>query len=956
VRIFLHGLAGQRLAGVVLMVMFKIIAFSAEIIPTDRRAVWEGNVGVAGGIPARSTIFRTLSPSGGDDTVAIRAALDACPPDQVVKLNTGIFIIGGDMDYSTFNDGVVLRGNGAQNTTLQMNGGGFYVRSQFALPTTKVYLNADAVKGANTVSVSALPSWATIGQVYWISQLDDPAYCRPDGLEGGKCPLYYAGGEMRGMSQLNRLVATTATTMTFEQPMLWGYSTAQGAAIQKGFYNDSEGKSRRMRIGFEDFKIVGNYSNTDDDFFRFEGADSCWVTNVIMTNMPGRAGVYIDGAYRITVSHCYIGYSHSYGAGDGYGVGLYNGSTGCLIENNVFDNLHIGVDLSFSAAGNVIAYNYFGKGGISSGTSPGIASHGHHNWMNLEEGNYSKEPLTLDITHGSGSHFTLFRNRINTTAADTFTSDKTPIVAQYYSRYCNFVANILGSPNFHDGYTSSTGGADYPCNTSKRTLFEIGCGLSPYDTISQSRGLFALNAGYTNGNTTISIIPEGASTSDLRKSYYLTAKPPWYGDCPWPPYGPDIGTTTAHLSQTNIPAGYRYTFGVDPPGTGSAPANQPPVIVASATPRSGIPPLVVNFSSNGSTDPEATSLTYNWNFGDISSSTSANPSHTYNTAGSYIARLTISDGTNSVTSADIEIRVGNQPPVVAATASPTFGAPPLAVTFSSAGTSDPESGTGASSTQANPTYTYTVEGRYVATLTVSDGVNTETSSDLIINVGTQPTPSGLVAAYSFDEGSGSTVNDLSGNGNTGTITAATWTTGKLGGALNFNGSSAMVTVNNSSSLALSSGMTLEAWVYPTALGGWRDVIYKGTQDIYVLMGSSSQANAPSTGGTFASQSVFGTAALPLNTWSHLAGTYDGAALRLYVNGTQVGSRAQSGLIATSSGPLSIGGDLDYSNQFWAGRIDEVRIYNRALTQAEIQSDMGTGSRPSAPQNLRIVSP
>ena len=87
--------------------------------------------------------------------------------------------------------------------------------------------------------------------------------------------------------------------------------------------------------------------------------------------------------------------------------------------------------------------------------------------------------------------------------------------------------------------------------------------------------------------------------------------------------------------------------------------------------------------------------------------------------------------------------------------------------------------------------------------------------------------------------------------------------------------------------------------------------------------------------------VYGTSsALPLNTWSHLAATYDGATLRLYVNGTQVASTAVLGAIETSTGALTIGGDSLYG-QYFAGRIDEVRIYNTALTPPQIQTDMNT---------------
>src|SRR5262249_33601814 len=92
-------------------------------------------------------------------------------------------------------------------------------------------------------------------------------------------------------------------------------------------------------------------------------------------------------------------------------------------------------------------------------------------------------------------------------------------------------------------------------------------------------------------------------------------------------------------------------------------------------------------------------------------------------------------------------------------------------------------------------------------------------------------------------------------------------------------------------------------------------------------------------------------ALPTNTWSHLAATYDGATMRLYVNGSQVASRSQTGAIQTSTGVLSLGGDPTYG-QYWQGKIDEVRVYNRALSAGEIASDMSL-PEPGAP--LQLVS-
>jgi hypothetical protein len=205
--------------------------------------------------------------------------------------------------------------------------------------------------------------------------------------------------------------------------------------------------------------------------------------------------------------------------------------------------------------------------------------------------------------------------------------------------------------------------------------------------------------------------------------------------------------------------------------------------------------------------------------------------------------------------------------------------------------------------------------------------------------GVPPPLPGLVAAYSFNEGTGTTVTDLSSNNNTGAISGASWTTGgRFGSALAFNGIDARVTINDAPSLRLTTGMTLEAWVNPSNVtSNWRDVIYKGN-DNYYLEATSDNFGKPVGGGSFGR--TYGTATLAENTWTHLAVTYDSANVRLYVNGAQVSSVPKTTAIATSANPLEIGGDSVFG-QFFQGLIDEVRVYNRALSPAEIVTDMNT---------------
>ena len=88
------------------------------------------------------------------------------------------------------------------------------------------------------------------------------------------------------------------------------------------------------------------------------------------------------------------------------------------------------------------------------------------------------------------------------------------------------------------------------------------------------------------------------------------------------------------------------------------------------------------------------------------------------------------------------------------------------------------------------------------------------------------------------------------------------------------------------------------------------------------------------------RNAVGSSALPLNAWSHLATTYDGAVVRLYVNGVPAGSASIAGAMAASTGVLRIGGNGVWGEWF-AGLIDEVRVYSRALSAAEIQQDMQT---------------
>jgi Concanavalin A-like lectin/glucanases superfamily/Bacterial Ig domain len=237
-------------------------------------------------------------------------------------------------------------------------------------------------------------------------------------------------------------------------------------------------------------------------------------------------------------------------------------------------------------------------------------------------------------------------------------------------------------------------------------------------------------------------------------------------------------------------------------------------------------------------------------------------------------------------------------------------------------------------------------GNHSITAVARDAAGNTRTSDpvsIVVNNTATPPPTGLVAAYAFDEGAGASVADRSGTGNGGSLAGPTWTAaGRFGSALNFDGVDDRVVVADANSLDLTTGMTLEAWVRPTAAGGvWRTVVAKNAPgSIAYNLYANRNTNRPAVEVNLTGRlrTTNGAAQLPLNTWSHVAATYDGANLRLFVNGTQVGTAAFTGSLLTSTGELWIGGNSAWSEWF-AGSIDEGRVYNRALTAAQIASDM-----------------
>ncbi|MBM4029686.1 MAG: LamG domain-containing protein, partial [Planctomycetes bacterium] len=208
-------------------------------------------------------------------------------------------------------------------------------------------------------------------------------------------------------------------------------------------------------------------------------------------------------------------------------------------------------------------------------------------------------------------------------------------------------------------------------------------------------------------------------------------------------------------------------------------------------------------------------------------------------------------------------------------------------------------------------------------------------------VATRAAEPGLVGWWQFNEGSGTKAADSSGNNNDGTLSGpVTWAESHDGTTcLSFNGPYNFVRVPNHASLNPTDQISICAWVNPKWTGNNR-IIQKSTEgsdNQYRLIkewGHNTKFHLPGVG------ELFPQGVLPVRgEWTHLAATYDGSAMKLYFNGNEVATMAAGGTMTTSTGPLFIGTKHSTApaGDEYNGLMDDVRIYNRGLTAAQVKA-------------------
>ncbi|GEM_PF-1557046 len=238
----------------------------------------------------------------------------------------------------------------------------------------------------------------------------------------------------------------------------------------------------------------------------------------------------------------------------------------------------------------------------------------------------------------------------------------------------------------------------------------------------------------------------------------------------------------------------------------------------------------------------------------------------------------------------------------------------------------------------------------VVTLTDAAGTAVQRRFDIIVAACTSgPAP---VSQWDFNEGTGSLVGDDAGANNGILIGDTAWSLDTPEGSdssLSFDGSGDYVRISDHSSLHLTGQLTLMAWVKETATGRYAKVISRRTGYDFYFLGVDNGHPYGGIGIDISSYTVTGKSLLmSLDRWNHLAFVYDDAidCMFLHFDGTERVTPVTQSLPATAGVDLSIGADFQGATNYFNGDVDDVAVYDRALTDSEIRSLSGGTAQPN----------
>ena len=456
--------------------------------------------GYHGTIPVYSTVKNITDYGGSGDGITVNdlalqnAITSLANQNGVIYFPAGTFLFNSPI---TLRSGLVIRGEGATNTTLKFNlaGSNNLITIAGDSSTSIANITSSVFKDQSSLTVDNA-SLFQVNDYIKIYQND--------------ASLVNDSWALESVGQIIHIENISGNTIYFSNALRRNYLLTDAPKIRR--------LTMATGVGIECLKIKRMDSGgLQKSNLNFSNAAKCWVKGV-ESDSCNFAHIQIANSTNIEVTNCYFHGAFAYGSGgEGYGISCEYTSGECLIENNIFKHLRHSMLLQSGANGNVFDYNYsiepFKSESLPNDLSGDIVMHGNYPYVNLFEGNIVQN-IFVDASHGiNGPYNTLFRNRAESYGI---------IISSGAGDSTNIVGNEINGTGFGKG-----------------------------NYLMQGNG--NLEYGNNKNNT---IIPAGTTTLPDKSYVYSSIPAFWNISSPWPSVG--IPNT---LNTGTIPAKERYVAG-----------------------------------------------------------------------------------------------------------------------------------------------------------------------------------------------------------------------------------------------------------------------------------------------------------------------------------------------------------------------------------------------------------
>lgn len=554
---------------------------SAQILPPSRSYDWGNAIWRAPSTEGRA-VHQTYTVASPPSVSTVNAAIASCPSNRVIEFETGTYAMNGQITLNR--NGVTLRGKAGHRVIFSNAGGAGSTMVKFhAGYPDDLGIGQDVTgnisKGSTSFSTVGPAVGIAADDIIQLDQLeDDPAGLVDASGNSGHCNWCARASGNRAFSQTLRVLSVTGgNVITFEPPLALDFLTSQQPQVV-------EHRNTIRYSGLEN--IILHNAGASRDTVMMQGAWRCFIKDCELINSVRRHVWQFGGAQCSFTGSTFrqgngADWSSAYTSDRAYGLFVGQHTSFTLIENCIFRELSYPIALEGASMGTVIGYNFITN--VMNTTldtgKPSTGNHGAHPAMALVEGNFFAARISMDSYWGSSSHWPFLRNRVFIVGNQAGQQ-----VTQYWvvfdlwkkNRYHSVIGNIFGIQGLENNLDVPSG-ASINSGSTIKAIRRRGADNANHTTWSgydpQVAATLLWHGNWLSFPVGVQWDPAIADRT-IPSSYYLSAKPSFQGNLPWPSHDP---LNPAMATATNLAAGYRHYFGTNPPSGGvTPPQHQPP--------------------------------------------------------------------------------------------------------------------------------------------------------------------------------------------------------------------------------------------------------------------------------------------------------------------------------------------------------------------------------------------